>query len=105
MKKNWIFFFEENDENLFQKRELKEITGGQIKNMTLDLTVVKMAYLIEDDFMNFYKKAAENVNNEEAKDLFNKLAKWEQTHRDILYGIYKELSADYWTKMNFTPLY
>ncbi|WP_129409406.1 ferritin family protein [Marinitoga lauensis] len=97
--------FEENDDNLFEKRELKEITGGVVQDMTLDLSILKMAYLIEDDFMNFYKKAAEKVENNEAKELFKRLAKWEETHREILYSMYKELSDDYWTKMNFTPLY
>ncbi|GAB6188501.1 ferritin family protein [Marinitoga arctica] len=98
-------YFEENDENLYQKRELKEITGGQIKDMTMDLSIVKMAYLIEDDFMKFYKKAAESVENEEAKKLFEHLAKWEEAHREVLYNMYKELSENYWTEMNFTPLY
>lgn len=97
--------FEEDDSNLFKKRELEEITGGTVEEMTLDLTVLRMAYLIEDDFTNFYKNAAEKVENEEAKKLFKKLSKWEETHRDILYSMYKELSSEYWTKMNFTPLY
>ncbi|KLO22493.1 hypothetical protein X275_06030 [Marinitoga sp. 1197] len=104
-EKNLDVEFEEDDENLFQIREKKEITGGKIEEMTLDLSVVKMAYLIEDDFMNFYKNAAEKVENNDAKKLFEKLSKWEETHRDILYNIYRDLSNDYWTEMNFTPLY
>ncbi|KLO21899.1 MULTISPECIES: ferritin-like domain-containing protein [unclassified Marinitoga] len=104
-EKNLDVEFEEDNENLFQTREEKEITGGKIEEMTLDLSVVKMAYLIEDDFMKFYKNAAEKVENNDAKKLFEKLSKWEETHRDILYNIYRDLSNDYWIKMNFTPLY
>ncbi|MBM7558379.1 ferritin family protein [Marinitoga litoralis] len=97
--------FEESQENIFEKRELEEITGGTVSNMTLDLTVLKMGYMIEDDFMKFYLKAAESVEDKEAKELFLKLAKWEEHHRDTLYEYYKRLSDEYWTNMNFTPLY
>ncbi|KAF2956945.1 ferritin family protein [Marinitoga sp. 38H-ov] len=100
-----IVEFEESEENIFEKRELEEITGGTVSNMTLDLTVLKMGYMIEDDFMKFYLKAAESVDNKEAKELFLKLAKWEEHHRDTLYDYYKILSDEYWTNMNFTPLY
>lgn len=44
-----------------------------------------MAYLIENDFANFYEKALEKSKNEQEKTLLETLAKWEHTHRELFY--------------------
>ena len=49
----------------FKEREKTEMTGGKVDDIASDLSVLRMAYLIEDDFMNFYKQASEKVDDVE----------------------------------------
>ncbi len=49
-----------------------------------------MAYLIEEDFMNFYNQAAERVEDEELKKILKHLAEWEKNHRDMIYKLYQK---------------
>ncbi|BBE30812.1 hypothetical protein OSSY52_09530 [Tepiditoga spiralis] len=95
----------EEDDSIFFKREKIDTITGKAEDLALDLTVLKMGYLIEEDFMNFYKNASEKIEDLEAKNVFNMLSKWEKVHRDVLYNLYKQLSDEYWDDMGFTPLY
>lgn len=97
-------FFEENI-SFFESRKKKEIVEKDIEDMTSDLSILRMAYLIEEDFKNFYNNAAENVEDEDAKEILKKLSKWEENHRDTLYDLYRDMMKNYWNKMGFEPLY
>ncbi len=89
----------------FKRREEKEIVGGKVDDMASDLSILRMAYLIEDDFMNFYKNSAEKIDDLEAKKILNSLSSWEKEHRDMLYTLYKQGTDEYWNEMGFTPLF
>jgi len=92
-------------ENIFEKRELKEIVGGEVNNLTSDLSIVRMAYLIEEDFVKFYEDAASKTKDENLKEILITLAKWEKSHRDMLNNHYRDLSKLYWSEMGFEPLF
>ncbi len=47
--------------------------------MVPDLPVLRMAYLIEHDFVDYYEKSAEKVEGE-AKSVLTMLAHWERNH-------------------------
>lgn len=96
--------FEENN-SFFETRKKNEIVEKDIEDMTSDLSILRMAYLIEEDFKNFYENAAENVDDQDATEILNKLAKWEKTHRDTLYQLYRDMMKNYWDEMGFEPLY
>jgi rubrerythrin len=64
-----------------------------------------MGFLIEDDFMNFYKTSSEKVKDEELKKVLLNLSSWEETHREMLDALYREMSQNYWNEMHFTPLF
>jgi rubrerythrin len=49
-----------------------------------DLSVLRMAYLIEKDFMEFYGKAAEKETNEKVKSILTILRDWEEGHKKII---------------------
>ncbi|MBM7582385.1 rubrerythrin [Caldicoprobacter guelmensis] len=65
---------------------LKEADAG-----VSDVSVMRMAYLIETDFWYFYDKAAKAVDEPEVKKLLTDLAEWEKQHSDMFYKKYLEL--------------
>ncbi len=95
----------EQDVSFFKNREKKELTGGKIDDIASELSVLRMAYLIEDDFMHFYDNSAEKINDVEVKKVLKKLSSWEKEHRDMLYALYQQRSKEYWNEMGFTPLF
>ena len=56
-----------------------------------DISVMRMAYLIETDFSYFYDKAVKQVEDAEVKKLLSELAKWEKQHSELFYGKYLDL--------------
>ncbi|MFN6991402.1 MAG: ferritin-like domain-containing protein [Fervidobacterium sp.] len=91
--------------DFFDNREKTELMPGTLEDMANDLSILRMAYLIEEDFENFYKMSAEKVENEEMKKLLNTLAKWEEGHKKALLELYEETMKTYWDKQGFTPLF
>jgi rubrerythrin len=91
--------------SFFENREKKELAGGKIDDIASELSILRMAYLIEDDFMHFYNNSSEKVDDEEAKKILKALGAWEKEHRDMLYSLYEERSKEYWDEMGFTPLF
>ncbi len=69
----------------FQKNlELKRLDQSPPKGDMADLKVIRMAYLIEKDFVHYYKKSAKLVDEGPAKDFLLKLASWEETHVQMM---------------------
>lgn len=61
-----------------------------------DLSIIRMAYLIEQDFAYFYSKAAEAVEEGEIKKFLLEMAGWEKQHSDIFRGKYQKLLEKSW---------
>lgn len=73
-----------DEENVFQaRRAQQEIQTEKLTGDMGDYTIVRMAYLIEKDFVQFYAKAA-NENEGELADVFTTLSEWEQEHADMM---------------------
>ncbi len=70
-------------------------TGDQEEQIS-DLTIVRMAYLIEKDFSMFYKYAATKVDDEEAKKFLETLSEWETGHMKIFHDQYQNLMSKNW---------
>ncbi|MDN5343088.1 ferritin family protein [Oceanotoga sp. DSM 15011] len=91
---------------VFNERQKNEIVyGGDFKALRTDIPVLRMAYLIEEDFMNFYEKAANSIEDEEVKKVLNHLADWEKAHRDKIKELYDKISKDYWEHMESDPIF
>ncbi len=56
-----------------------------------NMAIMRMAYLIENDFAEFYKKASEKADSSEVKMLLSTLAEWENKHRELFYTAHQEL--------------
>jgi len=66
------------------------------ESLNSDLMVIRMAYLIENDFSEFYKNALKIVDDPEAASFLKTLAEWEEGHKNMFYSRYQELLKNYW---------
>lgn len=70
-----------------------------LDNSLSDITVLRMAYLIENDFAEFYKRAVGSVDVKEVKDFLQELADWEEGHRDLFYKRYQNVKMSNWDQV------
>jgi len=69
--------------NFFSNRASSELLDQTVlEAMIPDLPVLRMAYLIENDFAKFYESSAKKAEGE-AKNILKMLAKWERTHEAL----------------------
>ena len=86
----------EEDLDIFKEREDSEKIEYTLEQSdTPDLTILRMAYLIERDYKEFYQNVAENSDDEEIKEVFNTLAKWEAGHEALFKCEYNRLMKEY----------
>jgi rubrerythrin len=83
------------DAAFFNNRAISEsIEQTVIESMVSDLPVLRMAYLIERDFAEFYSMAAQQTEGE-AKKLLEMLAKWESGHEILFKNMHDKLFKMY----------
>jgi rubrerythrin len=71
-------------EGFFSQRAQGEMLDQTvIESMVPDLSVLRMAYLIERDFAEFYEQAAERVEDADAQASLRMLARWERGHEKL----------------------
>ncbi|RKD33911.1 ferritin family protein [Thermohalobacter berrensis] len=85
------------------KEEKDKMTSGNLKSNLADLTIMRMAYLIENDFAEFYENAIEKVESPQARNLLKTLSEWEYNHRKLFYNEYKSLMEENWFDQKFYP--
>lgn len=69
-----------NKQGFFWKRATTELLDQSVlEAMVPDLPVLRMAYLIEHDFVEFYRNAAREAEGE-SKKVLEMLARWEHGH-------------------------
>jgi rubrerythrin len=69
-----------DEDDFFSERAASEMLDQTVaESMVPDLSVLRMAYLIEHDFVEFYESAAEKADGE-AQEALEKLATWERGH-------------------------
>lgn len=71
--------------------------AGDAESELSDLSIIRMAYLIENDFSLFYKHAVEAVDDTETKKLLNELSAWEDGHRSMFREKYQSLLKKHWS--------
>jgi rubrerythrin len=70
---------------------------------TSDLSALRMAYLIEKDAVDFYRRAAQETADPDVKRMFLDLVRMEQSHLDLLEGEYNFLRGQFQNTMGFAP--
>lgn len=84
------------EENIFEERKKSEHISETLTESNIpDITILRMAYLIERDYAEFYRKAAEKALDKDAKAVFEKLAKWEEGHEKIFKDEYDRRMKEY----------
>ena len=82
-------------EDFFSERaELERLDQTTIESMVPDLTILRIAYLIERDFAEFYEMAAQEVGNG-ARGALRMLAQWERGHERLFKDIHDKLLEEY----------
>jgi rubrerythrin len=74
--------------------------SGNPENEISDLNIIRMAYLIENDFSLFYKNAIASVEEPEAKEFLNVLSGWENQHREMFQERYQILLQKHWSDIS-----
>ena len=81
---------------IFDQRESSEsLDTTLIESDVPDLTIMRMAYLIERDFKEFYAGAVEQVDAQNIKVLLTRLSNWESGHEQIFKREYDRLKKEY----------
>ena len=70
---------------------------------TSDMSALRMAYLIEKDAVDFYRRAAREADDPNGQRIFLDLVKMEQGHLDLLEGEYNFLRGQFQMSMGFAP--
>lgn len=70
--------------------------AGQTENEVSDLSILRMAYLIENDFAEFYMNAVQAVEDPDAKKFLTTISDWEIKHREMFYERYQTLLKKHW---------
>lgn len=61
-----------------------------------DISIMRMAYLMESDFAIFYNNAYKAVEDADAKKLLKELSDWEIGHKELFYSKYQDLMKKHW---------
>lgn len=87
-----------DESNIFQQREGSEALDTTLAESDVpDLTVMRMAYLIERDYKEFYEEAMDMVEEENVKVLLKQLSDWELGHERLFKREYDRLKKEYLT--------
>ncbi len=84
-----------NEEGFFSERAASEMLDQTVtESMVPDLSVLRIAYLIERDFVEFYTAAAEKAEGE-TKEALKMLARWERGHEKFFRRMHDEAFETY----------
>ena len=68
-----------------------------------DLSALRVAYLIEKDAVDFYRRAARETDDPNGKRIYLDLVRMEESHLALLQGEYDFLRGQFQTAMGFAP--
>lgn len=77
-----------------QRAASEEIEATVAEAMVADLPVLRMAYLIERDFSEFYEMSAAKAEGE-AKKVLEMLSRWERKHEELFKRLHDRAFEEY----------
>jgi rubrerythrin len=92
----------EDGEKVIFNRE-KDLDNVNLSYELSDLPILRMAYTLENDFANFYEKAAAKATDLNAKKLLETLAYWENEHRVAFAAEIEYATKNSWFEQEFFP--
>lgn len=102
---NWLEIKLDNFKSpeLILNKGSDRITESELDSELSDVTILRMAYLMENDLAIFYKEWSERTEDTFGKKLLKKLSDWENEHYNMLYAEHTTLLKNSWFKMGFAP--
>jgi rubrerythrin len=82
------------EDRFSQRAESEALDETVIQSMIPDVTILRMAYLIERDFAEFYEMAAEKAEGQ-AKTALTLLARWERSHERLFKDLHDRVFQEY----------
>ncbi|MBP1743342.1 MAG: Rubrerythrin [Firmicutes bacterium] len=70
---------------------------------SIAVAVFGIAINMEKASIEYYTNAAAKTQVKGAKELFEKLAKWEKNHLEFLTQEYEDMLGDWWSEQGFAP--
>jgi len=77
-----------------QRAETEMMDQTVIESMIPDVSILRMAYLIERDFAEFYEQAAEQTEGDD-KTALAALARWERGHERLFKDLHDRVFQEY----------
>ena len=81
----------------------RERVEQNIVAYTSYLSALRVAYLIEKDAVDFYRRAAQETDDPNGQRIYLDLVKMEESHLALLQGEYDFLRGQFQTAMGFAP--
>ncbi|MEE8597033.1 DUF2202 domain-containing protein [candidate division WOR-3 bacterium] len=78
---------------------------SRIKEKHFEMSALSIGALLESNTIDFYRKMKEETDDPVAKELFEKLQKWEQGHLEAITKQFNVLKEEYWADAHFAPLF
>ncbi|MGB9721881.1 MAG: ferritin family protein [bacterium] len=78
---------------------------SRIKERHFEMSALSIGALLETNSIEFYRKMKEEADDPVARELFEKLQKWEEKHLEAITKQLNILKEDYWAEAQFSPLY
>jgi len=72
-----------------------DLIAGEGKSNS-DISIIRMAFLIENDFAEFYSRAVDAVEEQDIKEFLSELKTWETQHKELFYKKYQSMLAQQW---------
>ena len=76
----------------------------RLKESHFEISVLTIGMKLELDAIGFYRSCAEKAREDEAKELYTRLAEWEQGHYNAFARELDNLKEEYWQVNNFVPM-
>lgn len=73
------------------------------QNLNLALSVFSVGMQMERDSIAFYEDAKKQVDDPQAKKVFDELIKWEKVHLDQFATQYEIYKQEWWADQGFSP--
>lgn len=73
------------------------------EELSMAISAMRIAMKLEADAMDFYRKAAEESEHAEAKNLYAKLVDWEKEHYEWFRREYESLKEIWWAANQYEP--
>ncbi|MCR4401018.1 MAG: ferritin family protein [Syntrophomonadaceae bacterium] len=68
-----------------------------------EISAFYVGILMEKASVDYYREAASRTTLASAKQLYERLAAWEQSHLDALEKVYEVLQQEWWERQGFSP--